>query len=124
MAEILQNYPIIFATAYKQYASEAFDINAVDYITKPISLQRLRQAVEKVRTRVSKRTTDIAYTQFNTDRGKALIYFSQILYIRNSDIYSRDKLLFLEDESAVMVKNISFDGYYFCRYICTIKKLL
>lgn len=110
LAEILQDYPIIFATAYKQYASEAFDINAVDYITKPISLQRLKQAVDKVKMQVSKRKIETAYAQFNTDRGKALIYFDQILFVRNSDVDSRDKILFLEDESTIMLKNISFDG--------------
>lgn len=110
LAEILQDYPIIFATAYKQYASEAFDINAVDYITKPISLQRLKQAVDKVRSQFSKKSTAITYAQFNTDRGKALIYFEQILFVRNSDVDSRDKILFFEDDSSVMLKNISFDS--------------
>ena len=110
IAEILRDYPIIFATAYKQYASEAFDINAVDYITKPISLQRLKQAVEKVKSRFSKKGTDFTYAQFNTDKGKALIHFDKILFIRNSDVDSRDKILFFEDETDVTVKNISFGG--------------
>ena len=110
LAEILQDYPIIFATAYKQYASEAFDVNAVDYITKPISLQRLKQAVDKVQTQFSKKSVPITYAQFNTDRGKALVYFDQILFVRNSDIDSRDKVLFFEDGSSLMLKNISFDN--------------
>ncbi|TDQ79952.1 LytR/AlgR family response regulator transcription factor [Sphingobacterium yanglingense] len=110
IAEILRDYPIIFATAYKQYASEAFDINAVDYITKPISLQRLKQAVEKVKSRFSKKGADLTYAQFNTDKGKALIHFDKILFIRNSDVDSRDKILFFEDETDVTVKNISFGG--------------
>lgn len=110
LAEILQDYPIIFATAYKQYASEAFDVNAVDYITKPISLQRLKQAVDKVRSQFSKKSVAVTYAQFNTDRGKALIYFDQILFVRNSDVDSRDKILFFEDDSSVMLKNISFDS--------------
>ncbi len=110
IAEILRDYPVIFATAYKQYASEAFDINAVDYITKPISLQRLKQAVEKVKSQFSKKTPDSTYAQFNTDKGKALIHFDKILFIRNSDVDSRDKILFFEDETDVIVKNISFGG--------------
>ncbi|MCG0276593.1 MAG: LytTR family DNA-binding domain-containing protein [Thermosediminibacteraceae bacterium] len=39
---------IVFATAYDEYAVKAFEINAVDYILKPFSQERLKKAVEKV----------------------------------------------------------------------------
>jgi DNA-binding LytR/AlgR family response regulator len=38
---------IIFTTAKKDYAAEAFELNVVDYLVKPITLRRLMQAVEK-----------------------------------------------------------------------------
>ena len=38
---------IIFTTAKTDYAAEAFELNVVDYLVKPISLPRFRQAVEK-----------------------------------------------------------------------------
>ncbi|GAC1424906.1 MAG: LytTR family DNA-binding domain-containing protein [Flavisolibacter sp.] len=38
---------IIFTTAKKEYAVEAFELNVVDYIIKPISLPRFAQAIEK-----------------------------------------------------------------------------
>src|SRR5215208_8203961 len=38
---------IVFTTAKKDYAVEAFELNVVDYIVKPISLPRFRQAIEK-----------------------------------------------------------------------------
>lgn len=41
---------IIFATAYDEYAVKAFEINAVDYILKPFSQERLEKAVERVLT--------------------------------------------------------------------------
>lgn len=37
----------IFTTAYTQYAYEAFDLDAVDYLTKPFSRERFRQAIRK-----------------------------------------------------------------------------
>jgi two-component system LytT family response regulator/two-component system response regulator LytT len=44
---------IVFATAYDQYAVRAFDVNAVDYLLKPFDLERVRQAVERVRSRLA-----------------------------------------------------------------------
>ena len=40
---------IIFCTAYDQYAVDAFELHAVDYLLKPISRARLRQALDRVR---------------------------------------------------------------------------
>jgi two-component system LytT family response regulator len=40
---------IIFTTAYDQYALRAFEVNAVDYLLKPFTLERLRTAIERVR---------------------------------------------------------------------------
>lgn len=42
---------IVFTTAYDRYAVKAFELNAVDYLLKPISLERFNQAIEKVRRR-------------------------------------------------------------------------
>lgn len=49
MLELLDHKPeIIFSTAYDQYALKAFDYNAVDYLLKPFSKDRLLTAIEKV----------------------------------------------------------------------------
>lgn len=39
---------VIFVTAYDEYALKAFDVNAVDYIVKPVEEKRLKKAIEKV----------------------------------------------------------------------------
>jgi two-component system LytT family response regulator/two-component system response regulator LytT len=43
----------VFVTAYDQYAIEAFEVNAVDYLLKPVEQKRLDQAVDRVRQRLS-----------------------------------------------------------------------
>lgn len=40
---------IVFVTAYSAYASQAFDIDATDYLVKPVSQERLSTAVERIR---------------------------------------------------------------------------
>ncbi|MCK9447803.1 MAG: LytTR family DNA-binding domain-containing protein [Bacteroidales bacterium] len=48
MLELVDKWPeIIFTTAYDEYAIKAFELNAVDYLMKPFSRQRLRQALDK-----------------------------------------------------------------------------
>ena len=39
--------PIIFVTAYSEYAIDAFDVNGIDYLLKPINKERLTQAIVK-----------------------------------------------------------------------------
>ncbi len=52
---------IIFVTAYDQHAIEAFEVNAVDYLLKPVDPSRLEAAVERVRRRmVAERPLDQA----------------------------------------------------------------
>lgn len=41
--------PVIFTTAYDQYALKAFKVNSIDYLLKPIDLDELKQAFEKLR---------------------------------------------------------------------------
>lgn len=42
------NFEIVFVTAYDNYAIRAFEIAAIDYLLKPIDIQRLKTAVERV----------------------------------------------------------------------------
>jgi DNA-binding LytR/AlgR family response regulator len=47
-----KSLPIIFITAYNHYALQAFEVNAIDYIVKPVRLSRLQQTVDKLQKRV------------------------------------------------------------------------
>jgi two-component system LytT family response regulator/two-component system response regulator LytT len=44
---------LVFVTAFDQYAIEAFSVNAVDYLLKPIDAARLAQAIDRVRRRLA-----------------------------------------------------------------------
>jgi two-component system LytT family response regulator len=45
--------PVIFVTAHDRYAIQAFEVNAIDYLLKPVTRERCSQALERVRERIS-----------------------------------------------------------------------
>ena len=108
VAQSLRDKLIIFATAYRQYAADAFDLDAIDFVQKPVTKERLQVAVRKAIERGSNKSIAKRVVQLNTDKGKALIDISNVAYITTSEVDSRDKILVLLDQSATVLKNISF----------------
>ncbi|RZS94859.1 LytR/AlgR family response regulator transcription factor [Cecembia calidifontis] len=110
IANLLAGKPVIFATAYKEFAAEAFDLNAADYIRKPIKLERLRQGIEKVSQILGKSASvpERKFFQANTNKGKAVLFFEKIAYIRTSEVDSRDKVVTLVDGEEIVLKNVTF----------------
>ena len=49
------NIEIVFVTAYSQYAIDAFEMNAIDYILKPANEKRLSKTIERLRRRINDR---------------------------------------------------------------------
>lgn len=109
VANLLNRKLVIFTTAYKEYAADAFDINAIDYVMKPIKKERLQQAVLKAFHQLSGKTTEKKFVQLNTDKGKALLYFDQLCSVKIAELDSRDKIALLSNGSSLMLKNISFE---------------
>ena len=67
MLELLDNPPaIIFTTAYDQFALKAFEVNAVDYLLKPFSAERFKEALDKALVHLKDK-------KFNTSAVKNLI---------------------------------------------------
>ncbi len=46
-SEVIIDIPVIFTTAYSEYAIKAFEVNSVDYLLKPVGLEELGRAIEK-----------------------------------------------------------------------------
>lgn len=57
LAELLvEKYPdmtIVFVTAYNEYAVEAFELNALDYIVKPVQLDRLKKTIGRIEKQIN-----------------------------------------------------------------------
>jgi len=78
---------IIFTTAKTDYAVEAFELNVVDYIVKPVSLARFLQAVEK-----AKETLD-------SNKQEVKIEAKEFVFVKDSGILKKlnlDDILYLE----------------------------
>lgn len=91
----LKNPPlIVFVTAYSEYALEAFGVDAVDYLMKPVEMDRLQQALAKVETRL-KAASPASAPSASTERipvekggHKVLVPINQIRYVEAKDDYS------------------------------------
>ncbi len=60
LAEVEKAPRVIFTTAYDEYAIKAFEVNALDYLLKPIEPKRLTDAIQKLHYEVNKERTESA----------------------------------------------------------------
>lgn len=56
--------PTVFVTAYHEHAVRAFDVHAVDYLTKPVSAERLTLALDRVREKIAAKVALLTQEQF------------------------------------------------------------
>jgi two-component system LytT family response regulator len=63
---------VVFVTAYDEYAIRAFDVNAIDYLLKPVSAERLAQSVERVRAHARSHATGAADEAYRAKLGSLL----------------------------------------------------
>ena len=66
--------PIVFVTAYDEYAVRAFELEAVDYLQKPVRPERLANAVARVRSRLAPRTSDTIPRVISATRGVFCVF--------------------------------------------------
>lgn len=107
-----QSIKVIFTTAYREYAVDGFDLQAVDYLLKPISFERLLQAINKFMGEVSPIEGAEKYAGIEkndsvfvrSDRKMIKINFSEISYIESLSDYIK---IYVKDKTIVTRETIS-----------------
>lgn len=84
---------VVFVTAHASHAVTAFELDAVDYLTKPVRAERLQQALQKVERflkerRALQKTEAVPETLLIQDRGRAeRVPLSEVLYLKSEYKY-------------------------------------
>lgn len=79
----------IFVTAYPQYAVESFEVDAVDYLLKPVSFERFRAAVNRVVDRLSGRENGPKHMMLRADKKDYRVDLDDILFLEAQGDYVR-----------------------------------
>ena len=112
-AGTLGNPPaIILTTAFREYAPEAFDLNVIDYLLKPISFERVLKAVNKFFNREASKSVAVTtithnehrYVHIKADRKIHNLKEPEIIYIESLDNYVK---VHLRETILITRENIS-----------------
>ena len=107
--EIFERYelkcPIIFTTAYDEYAIRAFKVNGIDYLLKPVDVDELKKAIDKCRALVDNTTKlptsmqELMQVLQNPDKNSKLYKEKFIVNVRNNwlPIFTKDIACFVRD---------------------------
>ena len=72
LASLMKDKLVIFTTAYKDYATNAFDLDAIDFVVKPVKIERLQQAIHKAIQRFEHIHRTPGHILLNTANGTYL----------------------------------------------------
>jgi DNA-binding LytR/AlgR family response regulator len=89
------NHPpkVIFTTAFRNYAADAFDLNALDYLLKPVPFDRFLKAINKfidqkaAETTYENKTADDQFIIVKSDKKNHKLRVADILFIESLDDY-------------------------------------
>lgn len=109
----LRNPPkVIFTTAFKEYAIDAFELDAVDYLLKPITLERLLKAVNKIsniKIADVKEENNIidndGFVYFRADRKMIKAKYTDIIYVESMKDYI--KIVRINNKPLLVKQSIS-----------------
>ncbi len=108
------NPHIIFVSAYEDYAAEAFDVDAVDYLLKPVEEESLRRILQKVRQRVDVKdvTVQVHVQAPGIDRIPAQTPAGKMILVPTRDIvflYTEQSRIYIRTHNKKYVTRLTLD---------------
>lgn len=82
------NFGILFLTSHKEYALQAFEYEAIDYIMKPVNSNELLRAIEKAKKRLLEKPTTESRILVNTADSLYAIKKEEIIRLKADDCYT------------------------------------
>jgi len=82
---------VIFTTAYPQYAVEGFEIDAIDYLLKPIAFERFKRAVSKACERQQSLSSSTHFIMLKSNKRHFKVDLSAILYFEATGDYVKTR---------------------------------
>jgi DNA-binding LytR/AlgR family response regulator len=100
---------VIFVTAYREYAVDGFELDAVDYLVKPVSFERFFKAVTKLNRMMGGEPDNAnehdaksaAFVYLKVDKEMKKVFINDILYVESWKDYVK---VFLTDRKFILVK--------------------
>lgn len=89
----------ILVTAYPEFALEGFEVDAVDYLLKPVSFERFRTAVNRALERFSSRDEIMQHLMVRANKKDYRLNFDEIMYLEAQGDYVR----FVTETQSLMV---------------------
>ena len=119
---------VIFTTAYREYAVDGFNLQAVDYLLKPISYDRFLQAIQKIiPSKTAENKVDFMFVR--SERKMVKINFDTILYIESLSDYVKiitpQKTIVTRENISSLEEKLAYDNFIRIHrsYIVSISKM-
>jgi len=110
LEKVENDFQTIFVTAYDEYAIRAFEVNALDYLLKPVKPERLKQSIEKLSAQSKIEITakvlepdDFLFLTFG--KKSKFVEVNSIKYILAADVYS--EICIATGERALLLKPLN-----------------
>lgn len=85
----MKNPPaVIFTTAYSEYAAESYNLDAIDYLIKPVNFERFERSISKFLKNIQPEQTEQKQFLLVKHEGRlSKVFFNEILYIESRKDY-------------------------------------
>lgn len=114
---------LVFVTAYERHALDAFDVNAVDYLLKPVRLEKLERALERIRARrpaapIARPAKPLTRISVDERGSYKVVPVQDIVFFESEDgvvvIQTREKRYLTDFSLKFLEQNLNPDDFFRC----------